>query len=146
MFQQIKAALGWVGVPFALLLLWLGVILFISSQSRVPQLPGEGILGAFHVNRATVGHLSLYGVLGVLALWSAGRARPKWGWSLLGIVAAGVFGFLWGSLDEWYQGFVPGRVPTLGDVGLDTAGAFGGSGLLYLLHSLLHRPVFARRK
>ena len=85
-------------------------------------------------------------MLGVLALWSAGRARPKWGWSLLGIVAAGVFGFLWGSLDEWYQGFVPGRVPTLGDVGLDTAGAFGGSGLLYLLHSLLHRPVFARRK
>ncbi len=132
-----------VGAPFVLLLAWLGVILFFSSQSTVP---GEGILGLPDATRAVLGHLGLYGVLGVLVLWNACRTRPAWGWSLFGVMAASIFGFLWGALDEWHQRFVPGRDSSLGDMGVDTAGAFGGSVLLYLLYSFLHRSESARRE
>ncbi|MFN3974574.1 MAG: VanZ family protein [Dehalococcoidia bacterium] len=106
------------------LILWLGVILGVSSwPNPQPPITPPSLLRQV---LAPTAHFILYGVLGVLASWNLLRWAPGRVHTLVGVFLVGLFGFLWGMLDEWYQGFIPGRESSLGDVAVDTAGALAG--------------------
>ncbi|MCS7206562.1 MAG: VanZ family protein [Dehalococcoidia bacterium] len=119
-----------------LLLLWLGVIVGLSSWPN-PQAP---ITPPTLLDRLLpyAVHFTLYAVLGLLIAWNLSPWARQRVHPLLGIVLVGLLGCLWGMLDEWYQGFIPGRYPSWEDVGVDTLGAFvGGWAGLWLLPRLL---------
>ncbi len=108
-------------------LLWMGLIFFLSAQSKLPDLThGRPDL------QAVAGHFLVYAVLGVLwarALRGAAVRRP-WAWAFFIAV-------LYGFSDEFHQSFVPNRHPDIFDILTDAAGA--GVGLL--LYSLArHAP------
>lgn len=107
-----------------LLILWLGVILGVSSwPNPQPPITTPSLLRQV---LAPTAHFILYGVLGVLASWNLLRWAPGRVHTLVSVFMVCLFGFLWGMLDEWYQGFIPGRESSWGDVAVDTAGAFAG--------------------
>ncbi|GBD10382.1 hypothetical protein HRbin23_00023 [bacterium HR23] len=110
--------------PLLALVLWLGVILGVSSWPR-PALPVEPPSFLRQALAPTV-HFLLYGVLGLLASWALKRGGPQRIPPLLTVAGVGLFGFLWGMLDEWYQGFIPGRDSSWGDVAVDVVGAIAG--------------------
>ena len=97
-------------------------IFYLSSLSPsvLPhQLEAFSWLGRL---RDVVGHMALYGVLGMLAMvvlacWVAGPTRQA-RWALL---TAGL-GVLYGVLDEYHQSFVPGRSASAMDVVVDSVG------------------------
>ena len=68
---------------------------------------------------AKLGHMAIFGVLALL-LWRAlagtTTLRRPWAWALALTV-------LYAITDELHQAFVPGRNASLGDVGIDAAGA-----------------------
>jgi VanZ family protein len=73
-------------------------------------------------------HLGLYGILGVALAW--GGEKSAWGGTLV-LVALGIG---YGFLDEWHQGFIPGRDPSAGDLVADAVGVVLGvilGGLLF---------------
>lgn len=110
--------------PPLVLVLWLGVILGVSSWPR----PEPPIIPPSFLRQmlAPTAHFILYAVLGLVASWNLHRWAQERVHPLVGIFLVGLFGFLWGMLDEWYQGFIPGRESSWGDVAVDTAGAFVG--------------------
>lgn len=67
-----------------------------------------------------VAHLCLYLVLGASLAWGRRRSGRGSPWILLSL------GLLYGALDEWHQGFVPGRTPSLGDLWADAVGLILG--------------------
>lgn len=112
------AALAWVCVA-----LWLAASFYLSSQreplgplSRSPQ----------HATYHGLAHLAGYAGLMLLLTWAldASRrarrpaARPSW---RLAALASGL-ALAWAMLDEYHQGFVPGRVSSPADVGIDLLG------------------------
>ena len=98
-------------------LAWMAFLFALSARSRLPT-----PLGLTADTVAVLGHLAVYAVLAVL-LWRAipagGRARSRFVLAFLGAMAFGVG-------DEAHQAFVPGREPSLLDLGLDAAGALAG--------------------
>jgi VanZ family protein len=63
-----------------------------------------------------------------LAFGGLARGWSRW----LAIGGAVLLACAYGGLVEWYQGFVPGRFPSWGDVIADAIGAVaGGAGALY---------------
>jgi VanZ family protein len=82
------------------------------------ELPPDVGTGGFEVNDKLV-HLGLYSVLGAALAWGAWRTRR-------GIVGLLLLGFSYGAVDEWHQGFVPGRDPSMGDLLADGAGVIVG--------------------
>ena len=107
--------------------LW-AVVLFVLSS--LPSVPGPSFPLA-----DKVGHLGLYGILGMTLAWGAwrtGRREP------LRMIALGV---LYGMSDEFHQGFVPGRDPSVGDLVTDAVGVTAG----YLLFSLILNGLSGRR-
>ena len=141
LLRAINAVARRTAVPIVLLVGWLGLILAVSSRSP-DELPSAAP-GGLPVD--VVGHLVLYGVLGVFTAWSVRRMVPKWGWSVACVPVAGAFAFLWGSFDEWYQSFFPGRDSSWGDVGLDTIGGFAGGVLLFSLQRLFRTLWLLKR-
>jgi VanZ family protein len=98
-------------------LVWTLLIFAASSLSALPVSLEEG--------RDKLAHFAAYTVLGfflVRALYRAGRAV----WPAVPI------GWVIGALDEVYQGFVPGRTPSVADWVADALGVAAGF-LLYLL-------------
>jgi VanZ family protein len=126
------ARLKW--LPVVLILLWMAFLLHLSSQTdpRAPLVPRSWPV-------AQLSHLILYGVLGILAHWLVIRWRLFHAKPLVGLFLAGLVGFLWGSFDEWYQSFTPGRDSSLGDTVIDGIGAYSG-GVLVVILRLLLRP------
>lgn len=57
------------------------------------------------------------------------------------LVAAFVLATVHGFLDEWHQSFVPGRNPSLWDVGLDAIGAGAALAVVATVGGLKNRPV-----
>ena len=91
------------------------------------------------------GHMAGYGMLGLAWAWALSADWPpddrRRRLALLLTV-------LYAASDEWHQSFVPGRHPSLLDVGIDAAGAllalWPGIGLLTRIQSRNRRPLRAR--
>ena len=99
------------------LVLWMGVIFFLSAQPTLPYHP-DTLLDSI-LKKA--GHMVEYGILTFL-LWRA--LSRGWGtllWSPL--VTAFLVSVLYAVSDEYHQTFVPGRNGTPVDVGIDAVGA-----------------------
>ncbi len=92
---------------------WLGLIFVLSS---IPTL-GSGGSDEFRLDSRSVAHVAIFMVLGFVTLrgFIITRARrPEW-WTL-------VFGLLIAVADEIHQAFVPGRSPSVLDIGMDAVG------------------------
>lgn len=110
---------------------WMGGIFYLSHQTAP--------LGATASNlESTVAHVALYAGLAFLFQWAlTGGAVGRWpavGWALIAFALT----VLYGVSDEAHQAFVPGRTPSLMDIGLDAAGATLGVGLALLTAALLN--------
>ena len=77
-------------------------------------------------------HFTEFTLLGACLAWLHGMVKKHPAWALA-----------WGAgaacMDETIQRFVPGRGPSLKDVGIDTAGVLTGILLLHLGHHILKR-------
>ena len=110
-FLAFAPALAW-----ALTILWLGSQPSLSSPVDFPLVD-------------KVGHLGMFGVLGILLAFGLHRAgvRASIAWPLL-------FGIAVGALDELHQRSVPGRSSDWRDLVADVAGCVIG---LWLTHRAL---------
>jgi VanZ family protein len=109
------------------LLLWTAVILAVSS------VPGPTLLKVGFSVKDGLAHGIEYGVLGFL-IYRLQRAEGRVG--LAACCAAVVGGALLGGLDETYQRFIPGRVPSWTDYAADLAGSgLGGLAAAIYYHA-----------
>jgi len=96
-------------------LLWAGLIFWLSSRSKLPQ------VGPEFPNKDKVAHFVFYGILGLLVFLALRRAHnlplPKA--ALLAILVASAYG----ATDELHQWFVPQRSCDVWDWTTDTLGA-----------------------
>ena len=100
---------------WALPLIWSLVILSLTS---IPNLQVSA-----PKNSDKVVHFLVYAVLGLLVA-RAKDVMPR----QLARVAAVVIGVsLFGAMDEWHQGFIPGRFPDVRDWMADTVGGIAGA-------------------
>lgn len=100
---------------------WMGLIFVLSSRPDLGHLDDDSLDTGIY----KLAHLFVYAVLGGLiahALSGSGIQRHRW-WAIV-VVA------LYAMSDEVHQAFVPGRSPSLLDVGLDAVGGFIGMQLL----------------
>jgi VanZ family protein len=96
-------------------LLWMGLIFFLSSRQTLPKPPGVS------ANlEAIAGHLTVYAVLALLLCRALGGRG--WPWRRRAALAFAL-AVLYGLSDEWHQSFVPGRDASPFDVGVDAIGA-----------------------
>lgn len=122
-------------IRWTVVVLWMGVIFFASSQTNSGEESGAitqfliHLVGAapsaeqtaeFHHLLRKCGHLTEYGIFAALMAWAQPgltieRAGLTWG------AAA-----LYAATDEWHQTFVPNRGPAFTDVLIDSAGALAG--------------------
>jgi VanZ family protein len=100
-------------------LLWMGLIFFLSSIPRLRVTEGLSDL----ILRK-LAHMTEYAILFFL-FWR--------GWGQSGtfsvkkrLLTALVLTILYAASDEYHQTFVPGRAGRIQDVAIDTAGALGG--------------------
>lgn len=118
-------------------ILWAAVILAASSpalsaeqtghwiQEIVTSVTGSplsaGTFEAVHFTIRKLGHLTEYGIFGVLAFRAFRGERRGWSrrWMLSALAAA----LMLASIDEWHQTFVPGRTGAVTDVWIDVCGA-----------------------
>ena len=97
-------------------LFWASLIFYLSG---IPSL--DSGLGEWDTILRKCAHITEYAVLAFLTLrachrtWPDSNGRTLW-------VGALVFGCLYAISDEWHQSFVPGRGPSLADVGFDSVG------------------------
>jgi len=77
-------------------------------------------------------HFTEFTLLGACLGWLHGMVNQKAGYALAWGTAAA-------CMDETIQRFVPGRGPSLRDVGIDTAGVLTGILLLHLGHYILKK-------
>ena len=129
----------------ALLVLWMGVIFYFSSQVAVESSRQSGAV--LHVLRSNDIHVSMhftrkaahfcyYLVLGLL-FCNVLRDYKK---TLRNIALWSVVGSaLYALTDEFHQLFITGRSSQLLDVGIDTLGASLGVGLYLLVYRLYLR-------
>lgn len=85
-----------------------------SSIPNLHELPG-GIPDWF-------GHGIGYAILGGFLLRALAGARRA-GVTPTAAIVAVLLAALYGASDEWHQSFVPGRSPSLADLGVDSIGA-----------------------
>lgn len=95
-------------------LFWMAGIAYVSHQSSPPGAADGG-------QSAAGAHLMLYAVLAFALWWPLSRdyTAPAW----LPASFAFALAVLFGVTDELHHALVPGRVASLGDLGLDAAGA-----------------------
>ena len=99
-----------------------GLIFVLSAQRQLPE-----PLGPDRTN--VVGHFLGYASLAVLLWWGLARREPTAGWPF---PAALVGAMAFALSDEWHQAFVPGRTPSLRDLGVDALGALCALGAVGL--------------
>ena len=106
---------------------WAGVIFAFSAQPNLRLLPDAGL--DFLVRKA--GHMAVFGILALLVWWAlAGTTTWRWPWSW----ALG-FSVVYAMTDEFHQGFVAGRHPSVVDVGIDATGALMAVAVVWILRS-----------
>ncbi len=101
------------------MLLWMGVIFLLSSQTAT-NLPDYG---AWDVLFKKVAHFGAYALLAILTFWGTMAWKRPYLWAFL--IPA-----VYALTDEFHQQFVAGRTSSLMDVMIDWAGALSA---LYLL-------------
>jgi len=99
---------------------WAALLLLLGSRPS-EQLPSGGFWALPGIDK--LAHVAFYGVFGFLV---ARAARPASGWGAA-VVTGAVAGLIWGILDEWVQGQVPGRAREWTDLLADVIGAGGGA-------------------
>lgn len=99
---------------------------FFVSSIPGPQLPLTPALSDRWL------HFFEYGILAVLLIyaWSAFVSRLR----LRDYLGVGLFGVLYGGIDEWHQSLVPQRESSLADVAYDTAGIIAALLIVYALN------------
>jgi len=99
-------------------------IIFIVSSTPGSSIPDLGPLD--HLSKK-MGHLLGYALLGAAYrhAWSRNSFISR-----SGTVTAGLLVVLYAVIDEWHQGFIPGRNATLLDVCIDIVGGIIGIVLL----------------
>lgn len=110
-------------------ILWMGVIFAGSS------LPGDRVSSPF----SPFAHFIEYAVLAALLFaWPSIAERPLH----VAVAISLVLAIAYGVSDEFHQAFIPGRVPSAGDVLVDASGAFAGALLaaLYKKKAARGRP------
>lgn len=96
---------------------WAGLIFVLSSQSVLPSF--DASLSDFLFKK--LAHISVYAVLYFLLFWgtqqviSASNHRSQ-------LIIPLLLAFTYAVADELHQSFVPGRYPTLRDIGYDSLG------------------------
>ena len=109
-----------VGAWLAPTLRWLPAAAYVAANWAASSLPGERVArlpGADELWHAAAN--AVFGAALRLALGGGRRA--------LAVAAAILAGH--GALDEWHQGWVPGREPSVTDWAADVAGGLAGWGL-----------------
>jgi VanZ family protein len=102
----------------------MGLIFYLSAQPDLPQIK----TGWIDLVAGYGAHFSLYGVLGALSMRAlAGRQHAA--------AAAFALVALYAVSDEFHQGFVPGRHPSLADLITDLVGAGLGVWIYLRLNS-----------
>lgn len=107
---------------------WTPVIVWGCMILGATSLPGRTLpAGPAGSDKAV--HFLVYAVLGLLAIRAAmpGSTAPLRTIALT-VVAVAAFA----ALDEWHQGFIPGRFPDAADWVADVAGATAGIGFTAL--------------
>jgi hypothetical protein len=108
------------------------VMVFIFAASSVPKAEVPDF-GGYDWPVKKLGHLVIYGLLGIAWLWGlAPGRRPSWREAALAVLLAA----LYGATDEVHQRFVPGRGAAVLDVGIDALGALLG----VIAYGRLRRP------
>ncbi len=95
-----------------------GVMALIFALSHIPgkSLPDAAIFG-----QDKFWHALAYGTLAAASLWAwLPQVKKRPAPSLAGIL---LFCLLCGISDEFHQSFIPGRFPSLADIGADVLGA-----------------------
>ncbi|MBT5229136.1 MAG: VanZ family protein [Methylococcales bacterium] len=113
-----------------LVVLWMLVIFWLSSQSSMP-VP----MPALFPGQDKLGHLIIYSILGLFVALAFCR-DPKKGMCLLLTFSIAL---LYGISDEWHQSFVPNRDMSGWDLVADALGGLVGGFIARLL--LLTRLV-----
>ena len=116
----------------AALILYCGLIYWLSDQSRLPTPDLFENEDKFH-------HFLAYAVMSVLAYRVCRHSLEKPEHRLL---AAFCFCSLYGISDEWHQSFVIGRNTSAWDWLADTIGGFLGAASFYLYSKKLRRLSF----
>ena len=103
-------------------------IIFILSSFPSDQLPEFN--GVIDIILKKGGHLLGYGLLAIAYLHGLGNNK------LSSFLIAGFLALAYGVGDEVHQSFVPGRSPSINDVGIDIAGTTLGLALRWLISKL----------
>ncbi|MCR3955037.1 MAG: VanZ family protein [Gudongella sp.] len=131
--------------PWLLVLIWMGLIFFLSSQQAadsnqlstgITEFIIDRLSGIFpeispqvqwlnHIVRKNA-HFIAYLILGIL-LVNAFYLNGRSGWNAF--ILALLISSIYAISDELHQTFVPGRSGELRDVMIDTAGALTGIGM-----------------
>jgi len=107
---------------WAPVVVWAAVILISTS------LPGQAVPpGPPGIDKAV--HFGAYAVLGVLGVHAAAGMRTA---PVRTIVMVLLTTAAFAAIDEWHQGFIPGRYPDVADWVADVAGATIGVGTMAL--------------
>ncbi|MBK8090601.1 MAG: VanZ family protein [Verrucomicrobiaceae bacterium] len=117
-------------------LVWIGVLYWLSAQSTLPSPPG--VQGIDKIEHA--GYFTLGGFCFLMGLRLAGKAQRKW----LALLLTVLFCSFVGIWDEWHQLHVPGR--SGGDVGdwfADTLGGLFGTLAVLAVEKYFRRRVSA---
>lgn len=115
---SIKKMIGWTVV-----ILFAAVILLFSSQDGLQsnQLSGQFVQNqTYNAILRKIAHLMEYFLLGTLifTVLFVSRVRQK-----NAFIMTLIFCLAFAAVDEYYQKFIPGRVPSLRDVMIDFAGS-----------------------
>lgn len=117
-----------------LLVRWGPAILIMSVIFFFSSIPSQAlpVFGNHDLLVKKFGHAAGYALLAASIQWGLGRSDLK------GIALAWLFAVFYAISDELHQAYVPGRMASLADVGIDAAGAF--LGLLPSLYLWLRSP------
>lgn len=97
---------------------WTPAVVWATLVLVATSWPNPGLPQAGHVDKVI--HACSYGLLG----WLVGRALPATTRVQVAAAFAGLVAF--GALDEWHQGFIPGRATSAADLLADAVGALVG--------------------
>ncbi len=111
---------------------WMAAIFYFSGQSDLPSHPSP-LLDAVLKKGA---HFTEYGVLSWLLYRAWSTQLGKRGPSVALIALAWAVGYA--LSDEWHQGFVANRHPSLWDLAVDAVGALAALALASLKPKLPH--------
>ena len=113
-----KPTLHAIALRFLPALACMGVIFYLSHQTKLPDVPDLSAQVT-----SVLGHFTVYFALAALVWWALG-AFDLTGRQRVGI--AFTVAVLYGFSDEWHQSFIPGRTPDWRDIVTDAIGAACG--------------------